>query len=272
MIDHLRRTIVAHLARILIYPVKSLDGLSLPSVRVLKSGALEGDRRFALLDANSKYVNGKRHARIHHLRSSFDAMTRTLHLRNGDGRRTGSFDIDHDRPRLKEWLAEFFGFAIRFDENPAAGFPDDTDSPGPTVISTATLQEVASWFPGITADQMRARIRANLEIGGVPAFWEDRLYGAAGATLKFRIGDVWFDGINPCQRCAVPPRDPVTGDTYPEFARIFAQKREQTLPQWAERSRFNHFYRLAVNTRVPVDEGGKTVRVGDEITIGEFGE
>jgi uncharacterized protein len=262
-----RRNLVAHLARILVYPVKSLDGLSLPSVRVLKSGALENDRRFALLDEAGKYVNGKRHSRIHQLRSSFDAMTRTLHLRTADGRQMGSFDIDHDRARLEDWLSEFFGFAVRLDENHAAGFPDDIDSPGPTIISTASLNEVASWFPGITADQMRVRIRANLEIGGVPPFWEDQLYGAAGTVLKFRIGEVEFDGINPCQRCVVPPRNPLTGEMYPEFAKIFARKREETLPSWAERSRFNHFYRLAINTKLPVSEGGKTAAVGDAITI-----
>ena len=224
---------MAHLERILIYPVKSLDGLSLPSVRLLKSGALEGDRRFALLDSQAKYVNGKRHSHIHHLRSSFDAMTRTLHLRNGDGRRAGSFDVDHERNRLQEWLSEFFGFAVQFQENPAAGFPDDTDSPGPTIISTATLHEVASWFPGLDGDHIRKRMRAKLEIDGVPAFWEDRLYGVAGTKMRFRIGNVDFDGINPCQRCVVPPRDPVSGEGYPEFAKVSREKREETLPPWA---------------------------------------
>lgn len=260
---------MAHLARIVIYPVKSLDGLSAPSVRLLRSGALEGDRRFALLDAQEKYVNGKRHARVHHLRSSFDSMTRMLHLHNGDGRHAGSFHVDDERARLQEWLGEFFGFAVAVRENPAAGFPDDTDSPGPTVISTATLQEVASWFPGLCAQQIRRRMRANLEISGVPPFWEDRLYGPPGVTVRFRVGEVEFDGVNPCQRCAVPPRDPVTGEGYPEFAKIFAQKREQTLPPWAQRSRFNHFYRLAINTRLPPAVAGKTIGVGDPITVEE---
>lgn len=258
---------MAHLERILIYPVKSLDGVWLPSVRLLKSGALEGDRRFALFDSQEKYVNGKRHAQVHHLRSSFDVMTRTLHLRNGDGRRAGSFHVDQELARLQEWLAEFFGFPVHFRENPAAGFPDDTDSPGPTVVSTATLHEVASWFPGLNVEQLRKRMRANLEIGGVPAFWEDQLYGPAGIRLRFQIGDVEFHGINPCQRCVVPPRDPLSGETYPQFAKIFAKKRQETLPTWAERSRFNHFYRLAINTALPSDQGGKIVRLGDAITI-----
>lgn len=135
------------------------------------------------------------------------------------------------------------------------------------MISTATLTEVASWFKPLNAAQLRLRIRANLEIGGVPPFWEDRLYGEKGSLVRFRIGDCVLGGNNPCQRCVVPPRDPFTGAGYPEFAKIFAQKREETLPAWAEKSRFNHFYRLAVNTKVPEDQAGKIIRVGDEVEV-----
>lgn len=255
-----------YLAKILTYPVKSLDGQSLSDVRVLRSGALEEDRRYALVDAAGKYVNAKRFARIHLLRSCFDAQARTVTLRDGQ-RSPATFHLDRDRESLGRWVSEFFGFAVTLQENSAAGFPDDTDSPGPTIISTATLAEVASWFPGITTDQMRVRIRANLEISGVPAFWEDRLYGVAGTELRFEIGPVQFDGINPCQRCVVPPRDPITGENYPAFSNIFRQRREQTLPDWAERSRFNHFYRLAINTRLPVTEAGKLLHVGDPVIV-----
>ena len=58
---------------------------------------------------------------------------------------------------------------------------------------------------------MRMRFRANLEIGEVPAFWEDRLYGESGTTVRFTVGAVCLEGTNPCQRCVVPTRDPLTG-------------------------------------------------------------
>jgi hypothetical protein len=38
------------------------------------------------------------------------------------------------------------------------------------------------------------------------------------------------------------------------------------LPDWAPASRFDHFYRLCVNTR-PVHSRQITLRVGDEIKI-----
>jgi len=57
----------------------------------------------------------------------------------------------------------------------------------------------------------------------------------------------------------------LTGDITPDFARIFAARREQTLPSSAARSRFDHYYRLAVNTRSAECAGECVIRVGDEV-------
>ncbi len=152
-------------------------------------------------------------------------------------------------------------------EQPEGGFPDDTDAPGPTLISTATLEAVAGWFPPLTIESMRRRFRANLEFSTPEPFWEDRLFGPSGSVVTFRLGEVVLAGTNPCQRCVVPTRDPATGEVYPRFTPEFTEHRKQTLPAWAEASRFNHFYRLAVNTRgvdCPLDA---RIRVGDEIVI-----
>jgi len=68
------------LARIVIYPVKSLDGLSVGEARVLPSGALEHDRQWALFDSHGKWINGKRTPQIHRLRSSIDPIGRRIAL------------------------------------------------------------------------------------------------------------------------------------------------------------------------------------------------
>src|SRR5205085_3132039 len=122
----------------------------------------------------------------------------------------------------------------------------------------------------LTLDQVRLRFRANLEIGDVEPFWEDRLFGAAGAVQPFRIGPVLLGGTNPCQRCVVPSRDPATGEIWPEFARQFAQQRAALLPAWSRRDRFDHFYRLTVNTRL-IAETTEHLRIGDAIKlVGDF--
>jgi len=156
---------------------------------------------------------------------------------------------------------------VQLQQNTTMGFPDDTNSPGATIISTATLTEVASWFSGISIDEMRRRIRANIEIDGVPPFWEDRLFTNNGEIVSFRVGDVKFLGINPCQRCVVPTRDSYSGEVYPNFQKIFGQKRQATMPTWVNKAQFNHFFRLSVNTRVPVSAAGKMIALGSSIKI-----
>ena len=60
-----------YLAKILVYPVKSLDGVEVENAKVLASGALQYDRELALFDEAQKVVNGKRHPNIHSIRTQF---------------------------------------------------------------------------------------------------------------------------------------------------------------------------------------------------------
>jgi uncharacterized protein len=105
-----------------------------------------------------------------------------------------------------------------------------------------------------------------LELAGGEAFGEDRLFSVKNEPVKFKIGNVKFLGINPCARCVVPTRNPETGAVYPNFQKIFSQKRQELLPSWAERSQFNHFYRLTVNTKIS-DLGDGILRQGDRFNI-----
>ncbi|MDJ0674100.1 MAG: MOSC N-terminal beta barrel domain-containing protein [Calothrix sp. MO_167.B42] len=255
-----------YLAKILLYPIKSLDGVEVSQTQVLPSGALKCDRSFAMFDPQDKFINGKRNPRVHLLRSCFNLDKQTVSLQIPE---VGSkdFHLHLDREALTGALSDFFGMTVRIQDNEVMGFPDDTKSPGPTIISTATLTEVASWFPGVTVEQVRRRIRANLEVDGVPAFWEDGLFTQAGGTVSFRIGDVLFLGVNPCQRCVVPTRNPETGEVYRGFQQIFASQRQKTLPVWVNKSRFNHFYKLAVNTRISSLTPSDVLSVGDTIEI-----
>jgi uncharacterized protein len=257
---------VARLARINIHPVKSLDAYSAEQAVLLPSGALAGDRRYALRDLQGEFVNGKRMPDIHRLRSTFDPETGRLSIRVEGSYDTLVFDPQRQRGELSRWLGGYFGIPLEVIENSENGFPDDTESPGPTLVSISTLTEIAGWFAGLTLDDVRQRFRANLEIDGVEAFWEDRLVADASRVVRFRIGDAVLEGTNPCQRCIVPTRSPRTGEMMYGFAKRFAEHRQQQLPSWAPASRFDHFYRLALNTR-GVENVARTIRVGDEISI-----
>jgi uncharacterized protein YcbX len=258
----------AFLSRILIFPIKSLDAVEIAQARLLAGGALQHDRTWGFFDASGKFVNGKRYASVHRLRSNVDLEACSVTLRDESGRGLGSrtFWLDRDGDCLESWLREYFGFPVAVKKNADLGFPDDTDSPGPTIISVATLAEIGRWFE-LPIEEVRARFRANMEIAGVPAFWEDRLFGPAGTVVRFRVGDAVFNGVNPCQRCIVPTRHPLTSVHDETFVRRFTELRKGTLPSWSTRERFNHFYRVAINTRPHGDEGGKLLRVGDRIEI-----
>ena len=256
-----------YVSKLFIYPIKSLDRVEVKNVTILASGAIEKDREFAMFDEKDRFVNGKRNHLVHSLRSQFDLATKTVSLSEKDSNNQATFYLETERDALENWLSNYFAIPVRVKQNLTQGFPDDTASPGPTIISTATLEAIASWYPGLDVEEVRLRFRANIEIDGVPAFWEDRLFAEADTTVDFQIGDVQFMGVKPCQRCVVITRNPKTGEAYPNFQKTFIAKRQETLPAWAEKTRFNHFYRLAINTRVPATEAGKKINLEDVLKL-----
>ena len=254
-------------SKLFIYPVKSLDRVEIEQASVLKSGALKRDREFAIFDESNHFVNGKRNAHVHALRSEFDLQANTISLHIQGTNQATTFHLEKEREAFEGWLSDYFGFPGELKQDLDMGFPDDTVSPGPTIVSTATLEAIASWYPGLDVDEVRLRFRNNIEISGVPAFWEDQLFAKSDEPVHFQIGNVQLMGINPCQRCVVITRDSQTGEAYPNFQKTFVAQRQATLPEWAERSRFNHFYRLAINTQLAPTEAGKTINIGDELKI-----
>jgi uncharacterized protein len=261
-----------YLDKIFIYPIKSLDRVELSEVQVLSSGALQGDRTFAMVDSNGKFVNAKRYPKIHLLRSQFDLKNQTVQIQIQGQDSNYGFDLSNDLNSgsnwvdFELWMSEFFEFSVKLVQNLEMGFPDDTNSPAPTITSTATLETIQSWYPDLSLEEIRLRFRTNLEIAGIEAFGEDRLFAVKNEPVKFQIGNVEFLGINPCARCVVPTRNSKTGEVYPNFQKIFTQKRQELLSTWTERSQFNHFYRLTVNTRIS-NLGDGVLRQGDLLTI-----
>jgi uncharacterized protein len=259
------------LTQMIVYPIKSLDGKIVTQSKISSGGALEFDRRWAIVDENGKVVNAKRTAKIQQLRSQFDFADPDrrlkISLQAGNNPTIYTFCLTTELSELALWLSGFFGFPVSLIENAIVGFPDDLNAYGPTIVSTATLEKVCEWFPELSLVEVQRRFRTNLEISDVPAFWEDRLFGSPGTVAKFQLGNIQLNGINPCQRCIVPTRNALTGEISPKFQQIFSQQRQQMLMakvnDWSGLIRFNHFYRLAVNTQIPLIEAGKFLNTGD---------
>ena len=258
------------LANIRLHPIKSLDPLQVKEARIGPGGGLEFDRVWALYSADGQWVNGKRTAAVHLIRAAFapDISCVTLSV-PGDSRKipTKSFVFPGDTAAASQWFSAFLEQPITVRYSPE-GFPDDSIANGPTIVSTATLQAVSELFDGMDVDETRQRFRTTLEIDGVPAFWEDQLFGEEErSAVRFRIGAVNFEGSNPCARCPVPPRNPRTGEIITGFQKRLSDFRRANLPTWTPESRFDHYYRLATNTRVAATEFGSVLRVGDALNI-----
>jgi uncharacterized protein YcbX len=290
------------LDRITIYPVKSLDGMEVVESCVLKSAGLENDRRWRLIDMDGRVINAKRSPVFSAIRAEFELDERLVtlwvdpaavaaaalpaadleRLRGlaGDlgGQRSGgpivrdSFHLVPGQGGPCEWLSEAFGVGVLLQERADGGFPDDRDAPGPTLVSTATLMEVARWF-GFDLAESRRRFRANLEIGGCDAFWEDTLASPARPELQpslldlpadlpvdpyadlpppepraFSIGDARFIATNVCRRCVVPSRDTRTGAGTEHFRDAFEARRSRGMRADVDAGGWGSLYRLGVNT------------------------
>ncbi len=277
---------------ITLYPVKSLDGLAVAEARVLPSGALENDRRWRLVDMEGRVVNAKRTPLFHAIRAEYDLAERlvTLSLRSDPPTAAAhTFPLVPGPEGPCGWLSEALGVEVLLEERPDGGFPDDRDAPGPTLVSTASLAEVARWF-GFDLAESRQRFRANLEIGGCDAFWEDALASPAQSRRppslgelppdlpgdpyadlppaeprEFSIGEARFLATNVCKRCVVPSRDSQSGAVTAHFRDAFEARRGRALRADVDASGWNHFYRLAINTRLTGGSGSmirRFVRVG----------
>jgi uncharacterized protein YcbX len=291
------------LDRITIYPLKSFDGVDVDGCRVLPNGALEYDRRWQLVDMDGRVVNAKRTPLCHAIRAEFDLATgqenelprpgaNVIHLAIDEaavrtaavpgierlaGLAAGTFPLVPGPDGPCGWLSEAFGTGVLLMERADGGFPDDREAPGPVLISTATLIEVARWFSFDLAEARR-RFRANLEIGGCGAFWEDALASRARPELQpsildlppdlpadpyaelpapepreFTIGEARFRAANVCRRCVVPSRDSRTGAVTAHFRDAFEARRGRGLPPEVDASGWSHLYRLGVNTRLAGD-------------------
>lgn len=254
-------------SRITIYPVKSLDGVSLNRAEIGNGVCLLHDREYAILDNNNRFINGKSNALVHSLRSKVDFEKETISFRHDSEQIWKTFHLQKEKLAINDHLSAFFNEPASLAQNKEGRFMDIPGIAGLTVVSTASLKSVASWFEGMDMEETRRRFRATIEITGVPAFWEDRLFIEEGTAVEFKIGNVTILGISPRARCVVPTRHPETGEIIHAFPKIFARSRAAAIPPWSTLEDYDHSYYLTVNCYIPPSELGKWIEAGDEVRI-----
>jgi uncharacterized protein len=255
------------LNRITIFPIKSLDRTDMQNAVVGEGGCLLHDREFAFIDEEGNFINGKSNPLVHSLRSTVDFVNQSISLRPNTEAGWTHFHFQKEVPALEAYLSEYFGIKTKLLRNKTGRFLDIPDDSGATLLSVASLKEVGAWFDHMDLEEVRKRFRATLEIEGVPAFWEDHLFGREGRVIEFTIGDVTLFGMGPRARCVVPTRHPETGTVIHAFPKIFSKNRASFLPEWSLLEEYGHHYYLSVNCLIPATETGKMISVGDEVKI-----
>lgn len=255
------------LSRITIYPVKSLDGMSLQKAMITEGGCLLHDREYAMVDEDGNFIIGKTNPLVHKLRSVVDFENETISFRQINESDFIRFHLQNDKAAVESYLSDYFGFKILLKQNKQGRFLDIPDVSGVTILSSSTLQEVSSWYDNMDLNEARRRFRATVEIEGVPAFWEDHLFSLPGKGIEFKLGDVTLFGMSPRERCVVPTRNPESGEVLHAFPKSFAKHRAATLPEWSTLNEYGHHYYLTVDCYIPATEIGKTLEVGNELKI-----
>ena len=254
------------LSNITIYPVKSLDGISLQKAMITEGGCLLHDREYAIIDDEGNFIIGKTNSLVHTLRSDVDFVNDTISFRRHSETIWVQFYLQKEIEGIESYLGNYFGKPVHFLKNSTGRFLDIPDISGATLLSTESLQAVSEWY-GMDLEETRKRFRATLEIEGVPAFWEDHLFSNEAEGVEFKIGNVTMHGMSPRARCVVPTRKPDTGEVIHAFPKTFARHRAATVPAWSSLNEYGHHYYLSVDCQIPSTEIGKFMEVGDRVEI-----
>lgn len=253
--------------RITVYPVKSLDGVSLQKAQIGNGGCLLHDREYAIRNSEGKFINGKSNALVHVLRSEIDFEKEIISFRHESDSTWDSFHLQKEKEAVDNYLSEFFNECAVLAKNSGGRFMDIPDFSGITTLSTASLESVSVWFDDMDIEETRKRFRATIEINNVPAFWEDHLFAEEGKAIEFKMGDITLLGMSPRARCVVPTRHSQTGEVIHAFPKTFASQRAESLPLWSGLQDYGHHYYLTVDCFIPAGQTGKWICTGDTISL-----
>lgn len=213
------------------YPVKSLGGIALDAARVGPRG-IEGDRQFMVVDDRGHFLTQRELPRLALVRPLVSAAGALVLRAPGMG--DLAIRPTDDGPRTQValwrdvclavdqggaaagWLTVFLRHFVRLvrmaDEfhrlvNPAfAPRPSDevgfADGYPLLLISEESLADLNRRLPEPVPMN---RFRPNLVVRGVEPYAEDR-------WRRIRVGEVVFDVVKPCARCAIPTTDQDTAE------------------------------------------------------------
>jgi uncharacterized protein len=233
-----------------IYPIKGCRGQALDAVDVTTEG-FDGDRQFVLTDSGVPQSQKSLPA-LKDLSATWQAGQLTLSFKGGNpfqvpaeshrqkepmpliGRTVGVIDLGEP---VAQWLSEAFGKRLRL-VKAAAGEAISIPLPVFARLEGTVQSKTVDVAPLLLANQASLddlnqrleapvpmdRFRANIVVSGLAAYAED-------ALDILRLGEVSFDAVTACERCAV-----TTFDQAPDGASDVASKEPlRTLSRYRRR-------------------------------------
>jgi uncharacterized protein YcbX len=268
--------VVAHVAALYIYPLKSARGVAVDRV-LLDERGIVGDRRWMLTDLSGKYLGLRAHPRL--------ALVAAWNTTGGLAVRLGeeSFEVERPLQGRAPWLeaqvwsgpcqvleadreaaariGRFLGIDCRLVYLPDDALGPDAASYGPfrggqrriglsdgaplLVTNAASLDDLNC---RLDTPVTVTRFRPNMVLGGAEPWAEDRWSRLAVRGINLRV-------VKPCPRCAATTVDEATGERGTEPLRTLASFRRDS---------------RGVNFGVKVaHEATGTIAVGDGVAIFE---
>lgn len=200
-------------------PLKG-TALHFPRTVTLTDNGVADNRRFHLIDADDRLLNGKQHGPLVRLTAEFQASTGQLTIRFPDrapvtgiatelgdavttdfyGRGVAGHVVDG---AWSAALSDEIGQSVRL---VAVDRPGDAVDVHPvTLVSTATMEHLRSMGPN--GDRMdHRRFRMLIEVDGCGVHEEDTWAGR-----RLRVGGALIRVVGPVPRCVVINQDPDTG-------------------------------------------------------------
>ncbi|MEQ1531315.1 MAG: MOSC N-terminal beta barrel domain-containing protein [Methylococcales bacterium] len=216
---------------IVVYPVKSLMGITVPSWQVSATG-LQHDRKWMLIDNDGHFLSQRVLPRMALIKTAIcgaqlilsaqDMADLHLPLQPTSGQPV-SCVIWHDQctalwisSEADQWFSEFLKQPCRLVYQPDSS----VRQVDPAYANTADQVAFSDGFPfliisenslvslnqAMNLDLTMNRFRPNLIISGCAAYAED-------SWREIRIGHIDFRLPKPCSRCSVPTIDPETAET-----------------------------------------------------------
>lgn len=232
-------TRVSHLY---IYPVKSLQGISVDEVDVLERG-FKNDRRWMIVDSNKDFITQRNHPQLSQIavdlsqdKIHLSADGNSIHLALSDSTKPVEVTVWQNQVNAleadtlqNEWISEFLGghysFVLMPEDGKRPANPNYAqhnenvsfaDGYPYLIIGQSSLDDLNSSLPSPIPMN---RFRPNIVVTGSSAYEEDH-------WREMKIGEVPFYGTHPCKRCIFTTIDQETGTKGKEPLKTLASYRK----------------------------------------------